>query len=63
MEKFNVYIVTENDLVHIGSKNTAEEAVAFANSVPLGYSRNISDENALVKVSDGNDYIYSTSLN
>jgi hypothetical protein len=62
MEKFNVYIVTEKDLVHIGSENTEEEAIALANNVPLGYSRTITDESALVKVSDGNDYIYSTSL-
>lgn len=63
MKKYNVYIVTDADLIHIDAKETAEEAIALANDIPLGYSRTVSDEQALVKVSDGIDYIYSTPLN
>lgn len=63
MKKYNVYIVTDADLIHIDTKETAEEAIALANDIPLGYLRTITDEGALAKVSDGEDYIYSTPLN
>lgn len=63
MKKFNVYIVTDADLIHVDSKETAEEAIDLANNLPLGYLRTITDEGAFAKVSDGNGYIYSVSLN